>query len=312
MSASAVVSLALLALGVVFFLINRTTRLGVVARGTFREAVRQPLFVGMILIGLGLFVLYAFLPFFTLGDDTKIFVDSCMATILIAGLLLAVWTASQTVSEEREGKTVVTLLSKPLTRVEFILGKFLGILEAVHLQIVALGALLLPVLYYKIPYDRREGGGGRMDYFERTDFGGRLADPIDFFNLEIIGQVVEVIPILGMIFLSSAMMAAVAVTLSTRLPALVTQIACFALFILGNLLPTLMQSAIGDQVFLKFIAQLFSAVVPGFWAYDTFTAVSTGRDIPLTHLGTVALYSVCYIAVMMFVAFLLFEDEDLA
>ena len=103
-----------------------------------------------------------------------------------------------------------------------------------------------------------------------------------------------------------------ACTLSTRVPALVTQIACFAIFIVGNLLPTLVQTTIKDQVFLKFVAQLFATLFPGFWAYDTFTAVSTGRAIPTIHMGTVAFYSVCYITLMMLLAFLLFEDEDLA
>jgi len=57
--------------------------------------------------------------------------DCGLATILICGLLLAVWTSSTSIAEEIEGKTAMTLLSKPINRRQFIVGKYVGIMSAV-------------------------------------------------------------------------------------------------------------------------------------------------------------------------------------
>ena len=292
-----------------FAVINRTTQLGVVARGTFREAIRQPVFLFMVVLAIFLFFLYIFLPFFTFGDDTKVYIDSCLATVLVSSLLLAVWTASQSVAEEREGKTVMTLLSKPITRAQFILGKFLGIVQAVLLQIIVLALVLVPCAYDKYGRDAKESGKGRVDYFEPQEVLGR---EMLWLQPERLDTAVSILPPMALVFLQVAVMTSIAVAVSTRLPSLVGLILCFAIFVLGNLLPTLSQAASDDLVFLKFVANLFATILPGLWMFDTNTAVSTGRDIPLDHLGTIAIYAVCYMAVMMRVAFLLFEDEDLA
>ena len=314
MSEPLIVSLCLLALTVGFVLVNRFTQIGTVARGTFREAIRQPVFLFMIGVAIALFVLYLYLPFFTLGNDTQVYIDSCLATVLVSSLLLAIWTASQSVAEEREGKTIMTLLSKPITRAQFVLGKFLGILEAVLLQIFLLALVLLPATYEKFGLDAKESGAGRVARFERTDFDGRLSNEITFLEPQRTATAVSVIPPLGLVFLQVAVMTSIAVAISTRLPALVGIILCLAIFILGNLAPTLIAAApdADNLVFLKFVAQLFATLFPGLWMFDTFTAIATNNAIPEIHLGTIAVYSICYMAAMMLVAFLLFEDEDLA
>jgi ABC-type transport system involved in multi-copper enzyme maturation permease subunit len=65
-----------------------------------------------------------------------------------AGLLLQ--------NSKIEGRTALTLLSKPVSRRQFILGKFLGILMPVAIMFVVLGALFLASVSYKVVYDARE------------------------------------------------------------------------------------------------------------------------------------------------------------
>jgi hypothetical protein len=110
-----------------------------IARATTTEAVRQPVFILMIVLGTIINVLNMYIPFFTLGDDVKMLKDCGLATLLITGLILAVWTASTSIAEEIEGKTAMTLLSKPINRRQFILGKYIGILQAVLWDVSASG-----------------------------------------------------------------------------------------------------------------------------------------------------------------------------
>ena len=95
---------------------RRTTRAGVLAAATSKEAVRQPVFFLSIGIALIVLVLNTFLPFFSLGEDVKMLKDCGLATMLIVGLLVAVWTAGTTIYDEIEGRTAMTLLSKPINR----------------------------------------------------------------------------------------------------------------------------------------------------------------------------------------------------
>ena len=86
------------------------TRAGIIARATTKEAIRQPLFSLLMAIALITLVMNTFLPFFSFGEDFKMLMDCGLATILICGLLLAVWTSSTSIADEIEGKTAMTLL----------------------------------------------------------------------------------------------------------------------------------------------------------------------------------------------------------
>jgi ABC-type transport system involved in multi-copper enzyme maturation permease subunit len=64
---------------------------------------------------------------FSMDDDTKLLLDLGLSTLLISGLLLAAFCASGSISGEIEDRTVLTIVSKPISRATFLLGKFLGL-----------------------------------------------------------------------------------------------------------------------------------------------------------------------------------------
>jgi ABC-type transport system involved in multi-copper enzyme maturation permease subunit len=76
--------------------------------------------------------------------------------IMVLSIVMALWTASTSIADEIEGRTALTLLSKPVGRREFILGKFVGILVPVAIMFLVLGALFLASVSYKVVYDARE------------------------------------------------------------------------------------------------------------------------------------------------------------
>jgi hypothetical protein len=70
------------------------------------------------------------LPYFTFGDDYKMFKQIGMDITMLAAVLFGVLAASISISEEIEGRTAITLMSKPINRRQFLIGKFVGILMA--------------------------------------------------------------------------------------------------------------------------------------------------------------------------------------
>ncbi|MGE3244256.1 MAG: ABC transporter permease, partial [Pirellulales bacterium] len=127
-----------------------------IAVATAKEAVAQPLYI-LVLLGVGCALVgFIYIPYNTFGEDVKMLKDSGLTTIMVFAILVGLWTASVSVADEIEGKTAVTLLSKPISRREFVIGKFVGIVWALFLMFVVLGAILLVVVSYKIVYDARE------------------------------------------------------------------------------------------------------------------------------------------------------------
>src|SRR5271167_4880370 len=138
-----------------------------IALATAKETIRQPAFFVMAIFAAALLMGTVVVPYFTFGEDLKMYEDIGLTTISFFCMLLALLTASSTVAEEIEGKTAITLLSKPINRRQFIMGKFLGIELGVLVLNLLLGALFAGGLWYKYGYDMRESAGGLADSSKR-------------------------------------------------------------------------------------------------------------------------------------------------
>ena len=103
-------------------------KIAVIAATTSKESMGQPLFPVAIALGAFAILLFVIIPYNTFGEDVKMFKDSGLTSVMLLAILVAVWSASVSVADEIEGRTALTLLSKPVRRHQFILGKFLGIL----------------------------------------------------------------------------------------------------------------------------------------------------------------------------------------
>lgn len=265
-----------------------------IARATTTEAVRQPVFILMIVLGLVINLLNAYIPFFTLGEDVKMLKDCGLATLLISGLILAVWTASTSIADEIEGKTAMTLLSKPINRRQFILGKYIGILQAVLLMYLPTVLWFLFCIFAKVPYDGKEGGKTDITWMECWQ------------------TMVQTIPGIVLIIFEVAVMTAVSVAISTRLPMVVNMVSCLAIFVIGHLTPALVDSGSLKMELVEFMARMFAAALPALEVFNIQAAIATGAEVPSIYLLSALLYTVCYAGMAILLAFILFEDRDLA
>lgn len=102
-----------------------------IAKNTLLQTIRQPLFGIIVLATLGGLALAPSLTGWTLDDDNKLLRDIGLSTLLIQGLFLAAFAASSVIDTEIEEKTALTVVAKPVGRVVFVLGKYLGVLGAI-------------------------------------------------------------------------------------------------------------------------------------------------------------------------------------
>lgn len=272
------------------------TRAGIIARATTKEAVRQPVFLLSLSIGILTLVVLTYLPYFSMGDDVKMLKDCGMATILSWAILLAVWTSSTSIADEIEGKTAMTLLSKPITRRQFVVGKFVGILQATLLLLIPLSLCFLALVYYKVGYDARESSQAAPEAADK------------------LAQVIQILPGVPLIFLETMILTAISVAISTRLPMVVNMVTCFAIFVVGHLTPVMVQATADNKALepVQAVARVFATVLPSLEIFDMQAVVAQNTVIPAQYLGYAALYSACYAAALILLAFILFEDRDLA
>jgi hypothetical protein len=128
---------------------------GTVAWATFREGYRQPMFWLLLAAVVLLMFFSAIIPYFTFGDDYKMMKQLGFDMIMLSTMLFCVLLASMSVSEEIEGRTAVTLMSKPVTRRQFLLGKFFGILLAGWFMTCLMAAAFIVALAVQVKWGER-------------------------------------------------------------------------------------------------------------------------------------------------------------
>jgi len=116
-----------------------------IARNTFREALRDRvlyLFLGFALLLLASSKLFGLL---TVGDEGKVIKDFGLAGIQFFTMLIAVMMSVLLISREVDSRTVYNILTKPVRRWQFLIGKYLGLLATVALNLALMTAVLLAV-----------------------------------------------------------------------------------------------------------------------------------------------------------------------
>lgn len=279
-----------------FYIVQRALmpKASAVALATVKSEVNQPLFLVLLAIGIILLIAFIWIPYHTFGEDVKVLKDNGLKLIMVLAMFSSVWAASTSIAEEVEGRTALTVLSKPIERRSFILGKFLGISWTTTLLFLALGLLFLAVTSYKPIYDSRESS----------------AD-IPSWELSY-REVTSVVPGLLLAFMSTMVLTAISVAISTRLPLLPNFLICFSIYVLGNLTPLIVQSGLGRFEIVRFVGQLIATLVPNLDTFNTEAAIAAGRVVPLSYLGWAAIYSGIYCLIAMLLSLLLFEDRDVA
>jgi hypothetical protein len=303
---------------------------GTVALAAFREGYRQPMF--WLLVGATAILLFVsmVIPYFTFGDDFKMMKQLGFDMVMLAAVLFCVLAASISVSEEIEGRTAVTLMSKPVTRRQFLLGKFFGILLAGWFMTLLLGWFLNWALYFKPYFDRLDDAVDPLVVqvqnavtpgIQAIGFG---AEPKAFLRGVGAWAGETLANLLGLTlgFGQVMVLLAVAASLATRLTMVVNLVVCLVIFFLGHLAPVLVQVSeqIGKQggalTLVAFLAQLFDKILPSLEFFSTSqvfireTALDAGQFA--AYVGSVFGYASMYSAIALLFGLILFEDRDLA
>jgi ABC-type transport system involved in multi-copper enzyme maturation permease subunit len=256
-----------------------------IARNTFRETVRDKILYNLILFALVMILSSILLGQLTLGNEDKIILDLGLSAISIFGMLIAIFIGIGLVYKELEKRTVYALLAKPVHRHELILGKYLGLLFTLLVNV----AIMTVGLEAALLYTGNIGVGGHL----------------------------RVLPAVFLVFLSLALTTAIALFFSTFSTPALSALFTFFLWIIGHfgkdlqIFGTLTRSAPVSR-----LCSILYYVLPNFANFGYIDSRSVIRSTgiakaidPLAIAGS-TLYTVLYCAAMLFLAIAIFRRRD--
>jgi ABC-type transport system involved in multi-copper enzyme maturation permease subunit len=296
----------------------------VILRHTFLESVVQPIYSLLLGIGAVVLLVFAALPFFTLGFDTIMYEAVGLDVILVLVLVATLFATSKSIFDEIEDRTMLTLMSKPVSKWEVLLGKYLGIILAAGVGVAALGALILLCTWWRVPTDYLFNPNSLDEFERRTIYEYRIM------------HLSGVVPSLILVWLQISVLAAISVAISTRVSLVVNLPVVLILYIAGNLTRFLFPIfGQGSEALWKnrwigtrLLAYALGVALPFLETFDlrakaiyskiAIAGTQFATDINAVPLGDIwryvgiaVLYAIAYITFALSVGMLLFQNREL-
>jgi Cu-processing system permease protein len=126
----------------------------IIASNTFREIIRDRILYGIVVFALLLIGLSLALGGLSFSEEARISANFGFTGIQLSTAVLAIFIGSTLVSRELEKQTILTLLARPITRTQFLLGKLLGLIFVIMTVMAGLALVLaLVLMWLKLPID---------------------------------------------------------------------------------------------------------------------------------------------------------------
>ena len=250
-----------------------------IAANTYREAIRDRVLYNLILFAFLLIGAAILFGTISVGVESVIMVTLGLSSISVFGLMMAVFIGIGLVSKEIERKTIYNILSKPVARYEFILGKFLGLMATliVNTSIMAVGFFL--ALYYV----------NRRWYAQ------------DLLALEAI----------YFILLQLAVVTALTLFFSCITTPLLSALFTFSVFVIGHFSSDVRW--FGGETGIEWVEKLTTGlyyILLNFSNFNAITSAAHWQEIPGHLLWGNSLYALLYITVLLSGSVLIFEERE--
>lgn len=249
----------------------------IVAKMSLLENSRKQVFHVLCLLMLAVIGSSTLLTIFTEGVQIKILKDLCMTCILFGGAALAIALGATGIPNDVESRTIHPLIARPLTRAQYVVGKFLGTFIT-----VAMGVAAMTVAF------------GVLIYAYQHSFDSFLAMAIAFTLLEV------------------AVVAAIATTISTFVSPAIASVVTFMAYLAG----TIKIGYIGGLIdrsqsgTSKALYSLIYHALPNLECFNFKTSLVHHDAVPVSYLWQVTIYGLCYIAFVLLVGTWYFSNRE--
>jgi ABC-type transport system involved in multi-copper enzyme maturation permease subunit len=254
-------------------------RVSAIAFNTFREAVRDRVLYN--LIGFALLMVSSAVLFgqISVGIERIVLVNLGLTAVSLFGIVIAIFIGIGLVSKEIDKRTLYTVLSRPVRRWEFIVGKFAGLV----------------------------GTLGVNTFFMAVGFFAALL----YVAHRFVAADASLLVALYFIILQFVIITAVALLFSSFSSPLLSAVFAFALFVIGSFSQDLRAFASMANGATRVLALAMAYLVPNFSALNVISSVAHGEGIAGKLILYNTLYALCYAGAALAGATLIFERRNL-
>ena len=285
-----------------------TLQIAAIARNTFTDLIRQKIFYIVLVFALGAIGSSIFLGRLTFQEEFQMLKDVCLGAMSVFTSLLAILATANFLPKDLEERTIYNILSKPIPRFAYLLGKLVGIIGLLFLFTLLMSGVFCLVLWLR-------------EHAVLSETRTLLADaPIEELApaLKAIADATfnsSLLPGILIIFVKSAVLASLTLLISSfATSSLFTIMIAAAIYFIGHLQSTARdywlqgtESNWWTRIPLGLTALLF----PDLQSFNLADDVIAGAPIPLNiFLGTFAM-GWAYVAVYFAVAAFIFSGREL-
>jgi ABC-type transport system involved in multi-copper enzyme maturation permease subunit len=260
-----------------------------IAFHVFKDSVRDKVLYAIVVFAVLMISASLLLGQATAGQDIKIIKDLGLAAISIFGLFYAIFIGIGLVSKEVERRSIYGLLVKPMTRPQFVLGKFCGLVLTLAVNVTVMTLAFYAVLAFH---------NSTLPPNAKAALEAPALDP-------------ALMKATFLILVELVVVTAVALFFSTFAGPLVSAGLTFGAVIIGNFNADLKNfEAVVDSQPMAWLAKVLYYALPNLAPFDVKAQVVHAQPVPFGYIGLSVGYAGLYVGMLLLLATLIFSRRD--
>jgi ABC-type transport system involved in multi-copper enzyme maturation permease subunit len=257
-------------------MVQELNKIFVVSKYTFKEIIKSKIIINVFVLGLILLGITYVTSQFTYGVPEKTALDIGMGLLFLSTVGLAIFFGSGLVSNELETRTIYMIISRPISRFSFLVGKLLGLSSVMLVNTIILASMTILVYFLQ--------GGSYQNLFSWT---------------------------ISFIFIEALILLFVVVLFSLLTNKNLTVFFSIILLFSGHAVDEAMISKFAEKnPMISFLLEWYHFVLPGFYKFNLKDYLLYKQTLPWDYLLSNLAYGIVYLLGVMFICSWLFERKD--
>jgi len=283
-------------------------RVTAIAGNTLLELVRQKVFYFMVvfaLVAIGVAFVASGMPF---AEQFQVLKDAALGAMSVFSFLLVTLATAMILPKDLEDRTLYTILAKPVSRLDYLLGKLLGVFSLLSIAMLLMSAFFFIALYAR---EQLAIAATLKDYGTGADgLAAVAAVKAAAFNWNLV-------PAILVIFTKAAVCAALTLMLSSFATSWIfTVMVSVVVYIIGHVQPIareawLAQSGVNPSPVMKLFLGFVSLVFPDFQLFNIVDEIVVGNAVPAWMFGQAFGLGLGYVIVYTLVGYIFFANREL-
>lgn len=256
---------------------NSIRSIMIISKYTFIEVYKSKILINIILLAIAICFVSITASEFTYGVSQKVAIDFGLGTLNLAAIAISIFMGVTLLSKEIENRTIYMILSRPVKRYVFLLGRVIGMSQILFVNVFMLGMVTVGIYMY---------------------LGGN-------FSQLILWSIV-------FIFLESVIMLTLVILLSMITNTTMAVVYSIVVYIVGHSIGDTSQiSFLKESAILEVILNISKFIIPSLYKINLKDFVIYKQEIEFSYIRSIFLYSIAYIGSIISISSIIFSKKNL-